>query len=137
MLLNGHGGNITPINEALYRLMLNCQEKVLPWVVSASYWNMPEKQDYSDFMQSPKLTHACEYETSMMLSLRVDWVKMGEAKGERTLRKSKFYDPLGYTPSRVSVSESFEQMTKIGAMGNPEKAEPEKGDRLFRFTHRR
>ncbi len=131
VLLNGHGGNITPISEALFRIMQSCRGEVLPWVVSTSYWNLPKNPDYSEFMGTPRLTHACEYETSMMLRLRADWVKMSLAKGRRAERDSKFYDPLGYEPSRVMVSESFEQMTDVGAMGKPELAEPEKGERLF------
>lgn len=130
-LVNGHGGNITPAAEALYRTMLKERNGELPWVVTASYWNLPGAVDYREFMDSPKLTHACEFESSMMLRLRTDWVKMDEAHGERVERQSRFYDPLGYSPSRVMVSESFEQMTPVGAMGKPELATPEKGERLF------
>lgn len=136
VLVNGHGGNITPAAEALYRTMLKQKKGELPWVVATSYWSLPGKTDYREFMESPKLTHACEFETSMMLGLRTDWVNMDKARGERVERNSQFYDPLGYTPSRVMVSESFEQMTSLGAMGKPELATPEKGERLFELYSR-
>ncbi len=130
VLLNGHGGNIAPANEALYRIAL--QEKGDKWVTCATYWTLAGKElAEQKFMETPRLTHACEYETSMMLALRADWVKMDQATGQRVERRSKFYDPLGYNPSRVSVSETFRQMTNSGAMGSPEKAKAEKGELLF------
>lgn len=132
LLLNGHGGNVTPGNEAVYRTMLRHASPRAPWIVLASYWQLAgEEWASAAFMDSPRLTHACEYETSMMLALRADWVNMPEARGFRTERHSRFYDPLGYQPSRVSTAESFSQMTPHGAMGSPEAATPEKGRRLF------
>lgn len=132
VLLNGHGGNVVPASEALYRVALEHPGRNAPWVVCTSYWQVagPELAA-QEFMESPKLSHACEYETSMMLGLRTDWVKLDQAEGRRVERHSKFYDPLGYEPSRVSVSETFAQMTDIGAMGCPEKSTPEKGKKLF------
>lgn len=132
VLLNGHGGNINPAAEALYRVALEHPGTDAPWVVSATYWQVARNELAAQkFMESPKLTHACEYETSLMLALRTDWVKMKRAKGSRVERHSRFYDPLGYEPSRVAVSETFAQMTANGAMGSPEKATAEKGEKLF------
>jgi len=132
VLLNGHGGNVVPAAEALYRVALEHPESAAPWVVNATYWHVARRELAAQkFMESPNLTHACEFETSMMLGLRTDWVKMNKARGRRAERHSRFYDPLGYTPSRVSVSETFAQMTETGAMGNPAKATAEKGGKLF------
>lgn len=132
VLLNGHGGNISPANEALYRAALEYPGPDAPWVACATYWRIAgEELSGQAFMETPALSHACEYETSMMLSLRTDWVRMSQAKGERVERHSCFYDPLGYVPSKVSFCENFSQMTSTGAMGSPEKATKEKGERLF------
>ncbi|MFV0337351.1 MAG: creatininase family protein [Chthoniobacterales bacterium] len=134
VLLNGHGGNVLPASEALYRVALERPENDAPWVTCATYWNVASRElAEQNFMETPKLTHACEYETSMMLALRLDWVKMELAKGSRVERYSKFYDPLSYTPSRIAASESFTQMTASGAMGSPEKATAEKGEKLFKI----
>jgi len=101
-------------------------------VTCATYWRVAGRELAGQtFMESPIVIHACEYETSLMLGLRTDWVKMSRAKGRRVERQSKFYDPLGYTPSRVAVSETFAQMTDLGAMGSPEKGTAEKGEKLF------
>lgn len=132
LFLNGHGGNTTPLAEALYRLSLENHGAEPPWIVSANYWKLGERAlADQQFMETPRLSHACEYETSMMLSLCGESVKMEKAQGHRTLRGSKFYDPLNYEPSLVTVCETFTQMTNSGAMGNPEKATAEKGDRLL------
>lgn len=132
VLLNGHGGNVNPASEALYRVALEHPELNAPWVTCATYWGLARRELASQkFMESPNLTHACEFETSMMLGLRTDWVQMSKAKGRRVERRSKFYDPLSYTPSRVAVGETFTHMTDIGAMGSPEKATAAKGKKLF------
>ncbi len=137
VLLNGHGGNVLPATEALYRIALENPGPDAPWVTCATYWRVAgEDLAAQKFMETPHLTHACEYETSMMMGLRADWVHLDRAKGERVERRSKFYDPLGYRPSRVAVCETFAQMTGTGAMGNPEKATPEKGRQLFDLISR-
>lgn len=133
VLLNGHGGNCVPASEALYRTNLKYNQKHPNlWIASATYWLLAgEELKRQTFMETPALTHACEYETSMMLHLRSDWVDMDAASGSRAQRKSSFYDPLGYEKSCVQVSETFAQMTENGAMGSPELATAEKGRQLY------
>ena len=131
-LLNCHGGNQTPFAEALYRLNLKYQGPGEPWIAAASYWHLASSElSAQTFMETPKLTHACEYETSLMMALRPDWIK-GEPRSEggRTI-ESEFFDPLNYTPSRVLVSRAFDQISSNGALGSPEKATVEKGRQLY------
>lgn len=132
-LLNCHGGNQTPFAEALYRLNLKYQGDGEPWIAAASYWNLaaPELAAQT-FMDTPRLSHACEYETSLMMALRPDAVK-APATGESSGIGSAYYDPLGYQPSRVVVCQSFHQLSANGALGSPEKASPEKGEQLLRL----
>ena len=132
-LLNGHGGNYIPFNEALYRVaMAHRDDNPRPWIAAQNYWSLAGPQlAAQDFMDSPRLTHACEYETSMMLALREDLVKMDLARGSHPTRNSKFYDPILYTPPLVSVVETYEAVTPAGALGSPEKATAEKGRKLF------
>jgi creatinine amidohydrolase len=132
-LLNGHGGNQTPFSEALYRIALaHRDDRPRPWVAAQNYWSLAAPElAAQDFMESPRLTHACEYETSLMLALRAGSVKMNLAKGERAARDSEFYDPLEWRPSLVHVAETFEAMTPHGALGSPEKATVEKGHKLL------
>jgi len=129
--LNCHGGNQTPFAEALYRLNLKHKGAREPWIAAASYWNLaaPELAAQT-FMATPRLSHACEYETSLMLAIRADWVQK-DALGETAGIGSQYYDPLGYTPSRVVVSQTFDQLSQTGALGSPEQATEEKGRQLF------
>lgn len=133
VLLNGHGGNVNPANEALYRLNQKWQGTREPWVALATYWHVAGRELASQkFMKTRRLTHACEYETSMMLAVRPDWVKMRLARGENQTRGSKFYDPTNeFAGSRVAVAESFHQLTRTGAMGSPELATAAKGRQLL------
>ena len=130
-LLNCHGGNQTPFSEALYRLNLAHQGPNEPWIAAASYWNLaaPELAAQT-FMETPNLTHACEYETSLMMALRLDWVT-SQRQGEDGHIKSRFFDPLHYTPSRIIISRTFYQLSSSGALGSPEKANAEKGLKLY------
>lgn len=131
-LLNGHGGNITPGNEALYRLNQKWHGPREPWVAVATYWHLAARELAAQkFMDTPALTHACEYETSMMLALRADWVKMRLAKGHHRPPVSKFYNPGLVPPSRVAVCETFRQLSATGAMGSPELAAADKGRKLY------
>jgi len=132
-LLNGHGGNQTPFCEALYRVALaRRDDRPRPWVAAQNYWSLAAPQlAAAGFMESPRLTHACEYETSLLLALKPDTVNMDLARGERAARESRYYDPLEYGPCLVHVCETFEAMTAHGALGSPEKATAAKGARLF------
>ena len=128
-LLNGHGGNQTPFTEALFRIALKHKE---PWVSAQSYWKLAASEIAEQgFMKTAALSHACEYETSMMLALRPDLVKMDLAKGACPGHGSDFYDPLDYQPSRVVVRETFDSLSPTGALGSPELASAEKGRKLF------
>ena len=74
-LLNCHGGNQTPFAEALYRLNQKHRGPREPWIAAASYWNLAAPElERQKFMATPKLSHACEDETSLMMALRLDWV---------------------------------------------------------------
>jgi creatinine amidohydrolase len=128
-LLNGHGGNQTPFAEALYRIGLQRREA---WIAAQSYWKLAAPElAANDFMESSALSHACEFETSMMLSVNPHIVKMDHAEGSKPGRGSAYYDPLGYSPSRVCVTEMFDHLSRSGALGSPELATPEKGEKLF------
>lgn len=129
--LNCHGGNQTPFAEALYRLNLKHKGANEPWIAAASYWNLAARELAAQtFMATPRLSHACEYETSLMLAICADRVQK-DALGETSGIGSQYYDPLGYTPSRVVVSQSFDQLSQTGALGSPELATEEKGRQLF------
>ncbi len=128
-LLNGHGGNDVPIRAALRELKTECPKIRF---VFASYWSLAgetiRKTRQSGF---GGLGHACEMETSIMLHLCPERVKLKLAKRDGpkhtdTYRKSD----LQYGRPVYFVNE-FQEVTKTGAIGHPDLASAEKGKRFL------
>jgi creatinine amidohydrolase len=128
-----HGGNEVPCQEVTYRLMLRHRARNDFWVASAGYWAITDADIQIPDMATPRITHACEYETSMVLALRAELVDMNQARGQHIWLDSKYYYPDLTTrrASQVNVSLPFEQMTHTGAIGRPDLGTAEKGEKLF------
>jgi len=82
-------------------------------------------------METPHITHACEYETSLMLHLEPDRVRLEQASVRVPKWHSAFYDIHEHRPSRVFPAMNMDQYTATGAMGRPEAATAEKGWKLL------
>lgn len=123
--LNGHGGNVAP-GEAAITTLANesdiCNEA---YIVLASYWTVAADamQPKRHGIHQPSLSHACEYETSLMLHVKSSAVVMERARG--TLD-----DPTP-VPSGVRVAGRFNLKSETGALGSPELATAEKGESLL------
>jgi creatinine amidohydrolase len=128
-ILNGHGGNDTPLRAALREL-----KTAVPHTryVFASYWNLSGKtlHDVRE-SESGGMGHACEMETSLMLLLHPQRVKL-----ERAVRDGPPHtDPyrkadMQYGRPVYFVNE-FHEVTKSGVMGHPDLASAEKGKRFL------
>jgi creatinine amidohydrolase len=131
-LLISHGGNDVPCREALNRLSLaHRDEAATLFLASAGYWALADEAMRLPEMQTPRTTHACEYETSMVLSVRPDLVDAAQAHGDCVRVESRFYQPDGAGSNRVYVATPFEHLTRTGALGRPELGTAEKGERLL------
>src|SRR5438552_15060883 len=80
LMLNGHGGNIDTMHVALRRLMTRYRDRIL---TAASYWELAEKE-MAALAEGPRkdVGHACEFETSMMLALRPDLVRLDHIRDD-------------------------------------------------------
>lgn len=129
LFLNGHGGNVAPGESAIYELASESEACDAAYVVLGSYWTIAASAMDAEAhgMKTPNLTHACEYETSMMLAIDERLVTLGAAVGHAT-------NLLGL-PKGVASAGRFHRMTATGAMGNPAFSTAEKGESLLRAIH--
>lgn len=129
--LNGHGGNIVPAGHALTELTDTDDSADAAHLAFSSWWTLaadamdPERHG----MQSPRLTHACEYETSAMLALRPELVDLeaispGEPEGDTAAKRTQRWPG-------VQTFQRFHRRTQSGHMGRPEHASAEKGASLL------
>ncbi|MCI0333438.1 MAG: creatininase family protein [Planctomycetes bacterium] len=128
-ILNGHGGNDTPLRAALRELKTAVPETQF---VFASYWTLAAKT-LRDVRESELggMGHACEMETSIMLHLHPDRVKI-----ERTVRDgpthTDVYRKADMQHARpVFFVNEFHEVTKSGVMGHPDLASAEKGKQFL------
>ena len=122
-LLNGHGGNVTALNNISAELTI---ELGIP-VATATYWTLPETAEaFAGVLERQKnVRHACEAVTSMMLALRpelVDRQRMAELDGPM--------EGLG-GHGGIYRWRSTAWWTETGVIGVPKAASAEKGERLL------
>jgi creatinine amidohydrolase len=131
-LLLSHGGNDAPCREALNRLALAHRDEADKlWIASGGYWAVADQAMRLPEMQTPRATHACEYETSMVLAVRPDLVDTSRAFGDCVQVESRYYQPDGAGTNKVHVATPFEHLTRTGALGRPDLGTAEKGQRLL------
>jgi creatinine amidohydrolase len=128
-LLNGHGGNDVPLRAAMREIKTN-----LPDVrfVFASYWSLGAKA-IRDVRTSEMggIAHACEMETSMMLHLHPQKVKMHLAKRDGPPHTDPYRKADMQFARPVYFVNEFDEVTKSGVIGHPDLATAEKGKRFL------
>lgn len=131
-LLTAHGGNLTPGGMAIYDVQARHSDKPELWLALAGWWLLAADQVAPLIKtEQASVTHACELETSMILRLRPELVKMEAAHGANIPFESAFYYPDFHRPGRVEVARTIDQVSVTGAFGHPEVATPEQGEALF------
>jgi creatinine amidohydrolase len=128
-LLNGHGGNRSPLSIALQELKNDCESTV---VVASDYWSIAS-EEIAAIRESGTggLGHACELETSLYLYLNGDAVRRERIRDDGVQPVNALFrqDMLQGGPAlRVF---NFRELTSSGVFGRPSLASKEKGERLF------
>ena len=132
LLLNGHGGNDIPVRAALREVKTELAGRQGVHVLYASYW-MLAAAGIREIRESELggLGHACEMETSLMLHLHPDRVRMELARRDGPKHTSAYRKAdMQYAKPVYSVNE-FHEISESGVVGHPDLATAEKGQRFF------
>jgi creatinine amidohydrolase len=123
--LNGHGGNIVPASQAVFEARQRYRKRDDLLLVAATYWllgSQPRTLD-SGFVQD-RMGHACEWETSMILTLAPHLV--GDLKRIEPVPFGNPFEPA----SRGWITKD---RSEPGHIGDPRQASSQKGETLFRL----
>jgi len=131
-LLNAHGGNMYPGQAVLSEVAWKFRHRPEVIVAFGSYWVTSDEAMRSAQLETSVLTHACEYETSLVLAIRGELVHMDRAVAYDVNWKNTRFTPDASRPSKVVVAAPFHARSANGALGSPELASQEKGERLLR-----
>lgn len=130
LFLNSHGGNRVLLASAIQEL-----GEMLPRLqaVGATYWELA-KGDLSALRESAfgGMGHACELETSIMLTVYPSLVKMDKAEQDGIMSRSDFGRHEMLSGAMVSTYRTMKQMTHHGGFGDPSTASSEKGEEMLR-----
>jgi creatinine amidohydrolase len=132
VLLNGHGGNITPVKQALSVLSLKYDAIHNFNLVLATYWEVGGKPFAGEPpMESPALSHACEYETSMMLHLFPEKVFIDEiARAKRPAKNGYLPFESDEAYKGVTMAKQTQFISSNGCSGEPQLGSAAKGEHL-------
>lgn len=131
-LLNGHGGNVIPGTQAITELANESDDYNNIWMAFSSYWTVaaPAMTPERHGMQTEQLSHAGEYETSMMLFLHGDMMRMDRVTASPPLVNSPYFH--SEHGGRIQIAKRMATWTPTGAMGGPQHGTPEKGESLLK-----
>lgn len=128
LVINGHDGNIAPIELASRKI----KEKYSKVVISCmeSWWTLIGQLDKDLFEVWNGMGHGGEAETSAMLAVRPDLVEMSLAP-EQVVPKLPSGTDGNDQASAVRIYWRFNELTNTGATGAPRAATAEKGDKII------
>jgi creatinine amidohydrolase len=115
LIINGHDGNIAPI-EVASRYVKDLHPTVVIACLEA-WWTLVGQSKHNLFDVWDGLGHGGEAETSAMLAVRPDLVKMSNAPE----------DLIPKLPPNVRIYWKFNELSDTGATGAPRKATVKKG----------
>ncbi|MGD9853378.1 MAG: creatininase family protein [Planctomycetaceae bacterium] len=121
LLLNGHGGNIVPSQQALFELRQEHRRRDDLRLFSATYWEAGPPPSDPSLVQT-RMGHACEWETSMILHLHPHLV--GDIS-----RLEPITQDMPYAPAHEAWI--TQDRSTPGYIGDPAAATAEKGALLL------
>jgi creatinine amidohydrolase len=128
VLLNGHGGNIVPAQQAVFEARQRYRDRGDLLCLAATYWLLGGKPDLVDSsIAQTRMGHACEWETSMILHLAPHLV--GDLRAIEPVSAAMPFDP-------AAQGWITKERSEPGHIGDPRRATAQKGETLFQiFSH--
>jgi creatinine amidohydrolase len=128
-LLNGHGGNDVPLRAAIRELKTEFPKIRF---VFASYWSLANATLKTVRESGPGgMGHACEMETSVMLHLHPDRVKMKLARRDGPKHTDVYRKSDMQYGRPVYFVNEFHEVTQTGTIGHPDLATAAKGKKFL------
>ncbi len=123
LLLNGHGGNMVPAQQAIFEARQRYRTRADLLLLSATYWLLGSQPDAHDrsLVQS-QMGHACEWETSMILHLAPALV--GDLRRLEAVSPTMPFEP-------AAQGWITRERSEPGHIGDPQRATAAKGATLF------
>ena len=127
ILLNGHGGNIVPAQQAVFEARQRYRSRDDLLFLAATYWLLGSKPEQVDpAVVQTQMGHACEWETSVILQLAPQLV--GDLSQIEPVSSAMPFEPA--TQGWITKERS-----EPGHIGEPRRATAQKGQMLFdRFS---
>jgi creatinine amidohydrolase len=123
LLLNGHGGNIVPMQQAIFEARQRHRSRADLLLLAATYCLLGSRPSEVDpRIRQAQIGHACEWETSMMLRLAPHLV--GDFEAIEPIEGGSAFEPA----ARGWITR---ERSEPGHIGNPSVATAEKGETLF------
>jgi creatinine amidohydrolase len=128
LVLNGHGGNSALLAEAVRHVGFH--ERIR--IATLDYWALA-RDAAEEVRESPPggMGHACEFETSLMLHLRPESVRMDLIAREIVEPRSGLERLDLFLGGPLVMPWKTHELSRSGVMGAPDLATAEKGRRLF------
>ncbi|MDH3752855.1 MAG: creatininase family protein [Acidimicrobiia bacterium] len=132
LMINGHGSNVAPIDLASREALMREPEALF---ASVSWWELGRVRDVATRLGPPSpASHACAFETSLMLAISPERVHMDRAvPGEEFPTSPHVWrDTLGRAPSPehrrpIHLTEFWSSWSDNGVRGDPRGATAELG----------
>jgi creatinine amidohydrolase len=125
VIVNGHGGNIVPAQQAMFELRQKYRARQDLALLSTTYWTLGARpRDANPAFVQSSMGHACEWETSMMLRIRPELV--GDYQAVRAIDQADPFAPA----HRGWITKD---RSEPGHIGDPRAASAEKGDILLKL----
>ena len=126
VFVNGHGGNVTPYQQALFELRQELRDRKDLLLLGLTYWDAagnPGTSGAIPGLVQKRMGHACEWETSMVLRLNPKLV-VGDVTKVPEVPWGREFGP-GYR------AWTMPDRSEPGHVGYPASATAEKGEALF------